>query len=144
MSQKTLDYVDRADTASKAKSGFLAIISHEMRTPLNGVLGIAELLRGTDLDPDQKRKVADILASGRTLLAIINDVLDINRIESGAVRLEDKVFDLNELLSSIKASFQTAAEQKGLTIRGAYALSGLHTDARRSRRAAADSREPSQ
>ena len=57
------------------------------------------------------------------MLAIINDVLDINRIESDAMRLEDKVFDLNELLSSIMASFQTAAEQKGLTIQGAYAIS---------------------
>tara|TARA_E500000318_G_scaffold53745_1_gene50009 strand:- start:1189 stop:3108 length:1920 start_codon:yes stop_codon:yes gene_type:complete len=123
MSQSIHDYVERANAANKAKSGFLATMSHEIRTPLNGVLGIAQLLEDTDLDPDQQRKVSNIVASGKTLLAIINDVLDMSRIESGAMELEDTVFDLKELLSSIMTPFQTAAGQKGLSIRGEYALS---------------------
>lgn len=123
MSQSIHDYVERANAANKAKSGFLATMSHEIRTPLNGVLGIAQLLEDTDLDPDQQRKVSNIVASGKTLLAIINDVLDMSRIESGAMELEDTVFDLKELLSSIMTPFQTAAGQKGLTIRGEYAIS---------------------
>ncbi len=123
MSQSTHEYVERANAANKAKSGFLATMSHEIRTPLNGVLGIAQLLEDTDLDPDQQSKVSNIVASGKTLLAIINDVLDMSRIESGAMELEDTIFDLKELLSSIMTPFQTTAAQKGLTIRGEYAIS---------------------
>jgi len=86
----------RADTASRAKDQFLANMSHELRTPLNGIIGIAELLAGTRLDTEQRKYVDMFRRAGCTLLALVNDILDLSKIEAGAMELESVEFDPEE------------------------------------------------
>lgn len=102
--------------ASSAKGEFLATMSHEIRTPLNGVLGLAQLLHESKLDTEQKEQVNGILSSGRTLMALLNDILDMSKIEAARVELErrpfypaDTTYDLQKFVTSI-------AEQKNLSV----------------------------
>ena len=105
---------DLAEAANRAKSEFLANMSHEIRTPLNGVMGVASALARTALTPAQAEMVGLIETSGQTLEAILADVLDLARIESGRLELKPEPFDLGACLRSAAALFQPGARDKGL------------------------------
>lgn len=103
-----------AEEASRIKSQFLANMSHEVRTPLNGIIGISELLEETDLNDEQVNFLAIIKSSGKILLRLINDILDFSKIESGNLRLENEIFSLSEILNSAINIFHSRAKEKSL------------------------------
>ncbi len=106
-----------AERANLAKSAFLANTSHEIRTPLNAVIGMAYLLAQMSLTKEQRQYVESILSAGRALLALINDVLDLAKIEAGEMIYESRVFALQELLDEVAAIFRSQAVDKGLELR---------------------------
>jgi len=107
---------DVADKANKLKSEFLANMSHEIRTPLNGVLGMAQLLEKTELDDKQRKFTDTIFSSGTSLLTLINDILDISKIEAGLLELETEPFDLNTVLTDVQSAIAGIALQKGIEV----------------------------
>jgi len=108
---------EEAERANRAKSDFLAIMSHEIRTPLNGMLVISELLARSELNHKQQRHADILMNSGRGLLAIINDILDLSKIESGKLELEHTNFSPSMILDDVVSLFQTSADEAGLAIR---------------------------
>ncbi len=108
--------LSRAEEANRAKNQFMANMSHEMRTPLSGILGMVDLLRGTRLTPEQEDFANTIHASSKTLLFLIEDVLDISKIEAGKISVEKVDFDLHALFKSTVAMVAQQALEKGLSI----------------------------
>jgi len=115
---RTLDTSERQlKEASKIKEQFVANISHEIRTPMNAVLGFAGLLQKTTLDKNQHEYVKSIRSSAENLLTIINDILDLSRIESGMMHIESLPFNLRELLDSLATMMNVKAKNRGLYLR---------------------------
>ena len=108
---------ERAEAANAAKSEFLAHMSHEIRTPMNAVLGLAQVLEREPLSDRQREMVMRIRTAGQSLLSILNDVLDLSKIEAGQLRIEPRPFELGALLASLDSLMGQAAREKGLTLR---------------------------
>lgn len=103
-----------AQAANQAKSAFLAMMSHELRTPMNGVLGMAHALEGTNLDARQGRYVQTLLRSGGGLMTTLNDILDLAKIEAGKFDIVARPFDLRQAISRTGDLWSQAAQEKGL------------------------------
>lgn len=109
------------EAANRAKSQFLAAMSHEIRTPMNGILGMAQLLMMPALKEEERLDFARVIMnSGRTLLALLNDILDLSKIEAGRVELEQLIFDPAQVMNEIVALFAGEANAKGLKLTAAW------------------------
>ena len=115
---------EKAEAANRAKSSFLANMSHEIRTPMNGILGMADLLSETPLSDEQARMLTTIRGSGDTLLAILNDILDLARIEAGKMQFDPHPFRLDLLAHRMQSLHGVNAHAKGVTF-NLYASEGL-------------------
>ena len=104
----------RAEAASRAKSRFLADLGHEVRTPMTGVLGMSELLLSDPLDERQRRRVEAIRTSGEHLMRVLDDALELARIDAGQAALVQAPFDLDALLASVAAGVHPLAERQGV------------------------------
>jgi signal transduction histidine kinase/CheY-like chemotaxis protein len=107
---------ERAEAASQAKSAFLAVMSHELRTPLNGMLGLAQALRSGQLTEEQRSQVDLIMDSGDILLVLLNDILDLSKIEAGKLEIAPTVGDLVQSCARLVNGYQPTASEKGVAI----------------------------
>jgi signal transduction histidine kinase/CheY-like chemotaxis protein len=114
--QALADAREKAEAASRAKSRFLAVVSHEVRTPLNGILGMADLLIDTPLTPEQQTYARAVKTSGDALLGLIEEILDFSKIEAGRLDLESVPFDLPSLVTDVVELIAPRAQSKGIEV----------------------------
>ncbi|WP_254845291.1 response regulator [Desulfovibrio sp. DV] len=107
---------DAADRASRAKSEFLANMSHEIRTPLNGILGILQILQLTAQDLEQKKYILEAIRSSGRLSGLLSDILDLARVESNKIDVREDVFGVNELVESVRESFEIVCKNKNIEL----------------------------
>ena len=107
---------DKAEAANKAKGEFLANMSHEIRTPMNAIIGLSEVLARTTLTSDQRECVDQVLLSGRSLLSIINDILDYSKVEAGRLELESVNFSLEEIFRNLAVILSINAKSKNIDV----------------------------
>jgi PAS domain S-box-containing protein len=107
---------EAAEAADRAKTEFLAIVSHEIRTPINGVIGFAQILADSPLSPEQREQVAIIRSSGETLEKLITDILDLSKIEANKVEIESVPFGLHKCIDDVMTFFQPRARAAALTL----------------------------
>ena len=108
--------LQQAEQATRMKSEFLANMSHEIRTPLNGVLGMAQTLASETLTPSQQEQVSIILESGHALMVLLNDILDLSKIEAGKLEISPVASDLRHKLSSLFKLHESVAKEKGIKL----------------------------
>lgn len=117
LKQELIQAREQAEQVARLKSDFLANMSHEIRTPMNGVLGFAEMMLEADLPPDQRRYVDLIVQSGRSMMMLLNDILDLSKIEAGQFTIDESPVDLHATLGECAALHRPDAERKGLLLR---------------------------
>lgn len=126
--KKQYDLIDQLNASEKkikeivrVKENFLANMSHEIRTPMNAILGYTNLLQRKSLDPEARLHLSTIQKSGENLLAIINDILDISKIEAGMMRIEESAFSIRGLIHSVEVMFKNKTEEKALVLKATIA-----------------------
>ncbi len=117
LEEQLVEARERAEAAAHSKANFLADMSHEIRTPMNGVVGFTDLLLAGDLSPDQRRRAELIADSGRSMVRLLNDILDLSKIDAGHMTVATEPYNLSHALSACAKLVRPAIEQKGVELR---------------------------